>query len=97
MKKYTIKRYESKDYKNWNAFINKAKNATFLFHRDFMEYHKDRFEDYSLIVLDGNKWVAILPANRVGNTVHSHQGLSCGTIIVLDSIRIKEYLEIFGL
>ncbi len=95
MKKYTIKRYEFKDYKNWNAFIDKAKNATFLFHRDFMEDHKDRFEDYSLIVLDGDKWIAVLPANRVGNTVHSHQGLSYGTIIVLDSIRIKEYLEIF--
>ncbi|MFI0492336.1 MAG: GNAT family N-acetyltransferase, partial [Flavobacterium sp.] len=47
MKNYSVKRYQESDYKNWNAFIGKAKNATFLFHRDFMDYHKDRFQDYS--------------------------------------------------
>ena len=52
MKKYTIKQYEPTDYTKWNAFVNEAKNATFLFHRDFMEYHSDRFDDFSLLVYD---------------------------------------------
>lgn len=95
MKKYTIKRYESSDYKDWNAFVAKAKNATFLFHRDFMEYHKDRFEEYSLIVLDGNKWVAILPANRVGATLHSHQGLTYGGLVYPDKTQLAVVIEIF--
>ncbi len=94
MKNYTVKKYQESDYEPWNAFIGKAKNATFLFHRDFMEYHKERFEDYSLIVLEGNKWVAVLPANRVGNEVFSHQGLSYGTIVVQKEVRIQEYLNI---
>ena len=55
MKNYTIKQYELQDYENWNTFISKAKNATFLFHRDFMEYHSDRFLDASLIVLVDKK------------------------------------------
>ena len=94
MKNYSVKIYQESDYNHWNAFIDTAKNATFLFHRDFMEYHKDRFQDYSLIVLDGEKWVAVLPANRVENEVFSHQGLSYGTVIVQKGIRIEEYLSV---
>jgi hypothetical protein len=94
VKNYSVKIYQESDYKHWNAFIDKAKNATFLFHRDFMEYHKDRFQDYSLVVLDGEKWVAVLPANRVENEVFSHQGLSYGTVIIQKDIRIEEYLSI---
>ena len=52
MKNYSVKPYRESDYANWNAFIGQAKNATFLFHRDFMEYHKDRFEDFSLMVFE---------------------------------------------
>jgi len=92
VKKYTIKKYEPTDFEKWNAFISQAKNATFLFHRDFMGYHKNRFEDFSLIVLDGEKWVAVLPANKVGEVVYSHQGLSYGSIVVKNNIKIKEYL-----
>jgi hypothetical protein len=84
VKNYTVRLYQKNDYENWNAFIGRAKNATFLFHRDFMEYHSDRFEDYSLIVLDGEKWVAVLPANVVGNEVFSHQGLTYGGLVYLE-------------
>jgi hypothetical protein len=65
----------------WNDFVSKAKNATFLFHRNFMEYHEDRFSDYSLIVETENKWVAVLPANAVENQVFSHQGLTYGGLV----------------
>ena len=72
--KLFFKQSREKDYPSWNAFIGQAKNATFLFHRDFMEYHKDRFEDYSLMIFDNEKLVAVLPANKVGDVVFSHQG-----------------------
>ena len=81
MKNYSVKLYRESDYANWNAFIGQAKNATFLFHRDFMEYHKDRFEDFSLMVFEGEKLIAVLPANRVGNIVYSHQGLTYGGLV----------------
>ena len=57
MKKYLVRQYESKDYQDWNAFIGKAKNATFLFNRDFMEYHKERFDDFSLLIFVDEKLV----------------------------------------
>ncbi len=94
MKNYTVKRYHENDYKDWNAFIGKAKNATFLFHRDFMEYHKDRFEDYSLIVLDKEKWVAVLPANVVGNEVFSHQGLTYGGLVYNEKMKLASVIGI---
>ena len=95
MKKYTVKRYDPKDYDNWNAFIAKAKNSTFLFHRDFMEYHSDRFQDYSLIVLDKEKWVAVLPANSVGNEIFSHQGLTYGGLVYDEKRKLSAVIKIF--
>jgi hypothetical protein len=87
LKNYTIKKYETKDFCYWNAFIGKSKNATFLFHRDFMEYHQDRFQDYSLIVMEGETIVGVLPANRVGNIVYSHQGLTYGGLVYGDKLK----------
>ncbi len=94
MKNFSIKRYQKSDCENWNAFIGKAKNATFLFHRDFMEYHSDRFQDYSLIVLDKEKWIAVLPANRVENEIFSHQGLTYGGLIYTEKIKLAVVIEI---
>lgn len=95
MKNYTIKRYQENDYANWNAFISQAKNATFLFHRDFMDYHKDRFEDYSLQVFKGEKLVAVLPANRVENVVYSHQGLTYGGLVYEDKLKLASVILVF--
>ncbi|WP_035679081.1 GNAT family N-acetyltransferase [Flavobacterium limnosediminis] len=95
MKKYTVRKYQKSDYALWNDFIDQAKNATFLFHRDFMEYHSDRFEDFSLLVFDDEKLIALLPANKNGSEIHSHQGLSYGSFIVKKTIRIKEYTQVF--
>jgi hypothetical protein len=95
VKNYSVKIYQESDYNQWNAFIDTAKNATFLFHRDFMEYHKDRFPDYSLIVLDGEKWIAVLPANKVGNEVFSHQGLTYGGLVYNEKIKLASVIEIF--
>ena len=92
VKNYSVQKYQESDYEKWNAFIAQAKNATFLFHRDFMEYHKDRFEDYSLIVLDNEKWVAVLPANVVDNQVFSHQGLTFGGLVCLEDVKV-EFIE----
>lgn len=95
MKNYTVRLYHKNDYEHWNVFIGLAKNGTFLFHRDFMEYHSDRFRDYSLIVLDNEKWVAVLPANVVGNEVFSHQGLTYGGLVYNEKLKLAAVIETF--
>jgi len=87
VQKYTI------DKKNdWDHFVSNAKNGTFLFYRDYMEYHADRFEDYSLMIYSKNKLVALLPANVVGDTVYSHQGLTFGGIILNNKFHYQDAL-----
>ena len=95
MKSYTVRKYQSSDYPLWNEFVANAKNATFLFHRDFMEYHSDRFEDFSLLVFDEkNHLKAILPANRVGDNLYSHQGLTYGGVLLQNNIRLSDFVSI---
>jgi len=95
VKNYTVRKYSPDDYSKWNAFISSAKNATFLFHRDFMEYHSDRFEDFSLIVLEDEKWIAVLPANIKNDTVFSHQGLTYGGLIYNEKMKLSIAIAVF--
>ena len=95
MKQYQIRTYQKEDFALWNDFIQKAKNATFLFHRHFMEYHSERFEDYSLLVFDEDKLVAVLPANRIGDVVHSHQGLTYGGLVLAPKVKLSNTIAVF--
>lgn len=94
MKNYTVRRYTSEDFALWNAFISSAKNATFLFHRDFMEYHSDRFQDFSLLVFEDGELMSVIPANRVGDALYSHQGLTYGGFVFDDKIKLGEVISI---
>lgn len=47
-----------------------------------MEYHAERFEDFSLMVFDDEKLIAVLPANKIADEVFSHQGLTYGGLVL---------------
>lgn len=94
MDNYKVIKYSPAFYNEWNDFVKNSKNGTFLFYRNFMDYHKDRFEDFSLIVFKNEKLVAALPANKVGQKIYSHQGLTYGGLILPDHIPFKNTLEI---
>ena len=95
MTDYSVEIYQSKFKSVWNAFVSHSKNATFLLQRDFMEYHQDRFEDFSLIIFKKKKLVALLPANRVENDLHSHQGLTYGGFLLSKDVRFEIVLNSF--
>ena len=44
-----LESYGPGDRAAWDAFVRASKNGNFLFLRDYMEYHRDRFEDASLV------------------------------------------------
>ncbi|MCK5401785.1 MAG: GNAT family N-acetyltransferase [Flavobacteriaceae bacterium] len=92
---FKVRRYTTEDSNDWNKFVAKSKNATFLFHRDFMDYHSDRFDDYSLLVFKEEKLVAIFPANRVDNIIYSHQGLTYGGLVIHEALKFQDVLESF--
>lgn len=92
---YTARRYTSKDKELWNDFIASAKNATFLFNRNFMDYHQDRFEDYSIMIFKDELLYAMLPANKLGNKVISHQGLTYGSFVLQESGKLLYAFEAY--
>jgi hypothetical protein len=79
----------------WDSFVSNSKNGVFLFYRDYMEYHSDRFRDHSLMFYDGDKLVALLPANLDGGALFSHGGLTFGGVISDYSMRTPLMLSIF--
>ena len=40
-----VARYDKSQETEWNSFVGRSKNGTFLFNRGFMDYHADRFTD----------------------------------------------------
>ena len=92
-----LKRYSNSDKKSWDEFITISKNGIFLFLRDYMDYHKDRFTDHSILFFKNNKLIAVLPANEKGNELISHGGLTFGGLVMSMDIRATEVLEIFEL
>lgn len=91
-----IIKYQNKHRKLWNDFVRKAKNSHFFFEREYMEYHSDKFDDFSLLVFDdNNKLISMLPANIEGDTLYSHQGLTFGGFLISDKIKTQTILNIF--
>jgi len=79
---FEIVRYTADKAEEWNKFVAESKNGTFLFDRHYMDYHSDRFEDYSLMFYRDGGLYALLPANREDNILWSHRGLTYGGIIM---------------
>lgn len=91
----TIQKYNPTQEKTWNEFVANSKNATFLFNRNYMDYHAERFVDNSLMFFEEGNLVALLPANLKDGALYSHQGLTYGGLITNSKMRITLMLNIF--
>ena len=91
----SIETYNNSFKDDWNKFIDISKNSTFLFKRDFMDYHSDKFKDHSLLVYKNSELIALFPLNINEGKVYSHQGLTYGGVIVKDDIKFVKFLELF--
>ena len=89
-----VRRYHEEDAVGWNGVNAAARNGHFLFDRGFMEYHRDRFDDHSLIATEDDRIQALLPANRAGDIVFSHQGLTFGGLVLADACRQSRVLSV---
>ncbi|MGB3605766.1 FemAB family protein [Psychroserpens sp.] len=54
-----------------------------------MDYHQDRFKDFSLMVYKDKKIIAVLPANIVGTSLFSHQGLTYGGLYYTNDLSLE--------
>ena len=79
---FDIVRYTPEHKAEWNRFVAQSKNGTFLFNRDYMDYHSDRFQDCSLMFYRERRLYALMPANRKGDVFQSHAGLTYGGLVM---------------
>lgn len=97
LKMIEVRRYQATDKNDWNDLLSRSRIDSFLFNRDFMDYHSDRFTDHSFLIYRKGKLVALLPGNIDYKTFHSHQGLTYGGLITSNKITTGYVIQIFEL
>lgn len=99
-----IQRYTPSKKTEWDSFVKESKNGSFLFLRDYMDYHAydpvlnptGRFHDHSLLYYNRKgKLLAIMPANEDGTELWSHQGLTYGGLVLSYMTRTEDVCEMF--
>lgn len=75
-------RYCASSEDTWDDFIQDCPMSTFLHSRRFLSYHGDRFDDYSLLFVNQDALLGVLPAAASAeNAVESHPGATFGGIV----------------
>ena len=91
----TIIRYTDEKADLWNQFNRQSKNYLFMFDRNYMDYHRDRFKDHSLLFYDDDKLIAILPLSEHDEMLISHGGLTYGGFITDSKMKQHTMLDCF--
>jgi Acetyltransferase (GNAT) domain len=89
-------KYKPQRQHQWDDFVSRSKNGTFLFYREYMDYHADRFPDSSLMIIDEQEnLLALLPATAQADTLSSHAGLTFGGLVTDSRMKAALMLEVF--
>jgi len=92
-----VRKYTPDLKEKWDQLIKISRADTFLFYRDYMDYHSDRFIDNSLLIYRKGKLEGVLPGNLNETTFYSHQGLTYGGLVTTTKITGTDTLKIFQL
>lgn len=92
----TVVRYTEDKVDIWNQFNKQSKNSLFMFDRNYMDYHKDRFKDHSLLFYDEDKLIALLPMSEHDDMLISHGGLTYGGFITDSKMKQHTMMDCFG-
>jgi len=85
-----IRRYIDALRPTWDRFIPTTKNRSFLFLRGYMDYHRERFSDHSLLFLVNRRLLACLPGHVADGKLCSHLGLTFGGLLLHRDIRLHQ-------
>lgn len=90
--------YDDSKKQLWNDFVVASRNATFILNRDYMDYHRARVIDASLIIVDDNGNIAALFAASAHNgEIRAHGALTYGGLILPYSSPASSVIDIFGI
>ncbi len=93
---FEIKKYNPKLESEWNKFISASQNATFLHNREYMDYHKHRFDDFSLMIYKKTNLLAVLPAHKINDVIFAHKGLTYADFLFHKKLKTAHKVEIMA-
>lgn len=69
----SIKQFKEEfpENKEWNLFIKNNSDGHFFFETDYLFYHKERFEDFSLMLYNKNELICVFPACFVKSSLET--------------------------
>jgi hypothetical protein len=91
-----VRPYTAEDEDRWDRLCEQSAAASFLHHRRFLSHHGDRFIDRSLVLVDGDRWLGVLPAALSpsdSRVVESHPGLTYGGFVHDGALRGERAIE----
>jgi hypothetical protein len=89
-----VRPFAATERQRWDEFVETSKNGLFIFQRDYMEYHADRFEDHSLMFCRDDEPIALLPAHLDDGILYSHAGLTFGGFVTDYWMKAEVMLEL---
>lgn len=92
----TVERYSPEKKEIWDQFVETSRNGLFIFYRNYMDYHRERFPDHSLIFFEESEVIALIPGTIINNTYHSPGGLTFGGIIIDNSMTTTKMMSVFN-
>lgn len=78
----------------WDQFVLSTSGGTLHSRREFLNYHKEKFEDLSFIFTLDNEIVAVLAAAVLNDKLVSHPGASYGGLIYKQNLKLEQVSEI---
>src|SRR5471030_1554676 len=93
-----IEKFSSESDNKWDNFIEQnSVNGTFFHSIKFLNYHKDRFNDYSLIIKKSENFVALIPSCEViednKKIFYSHKGSTFGGIVINNKFNTLNHID----
>jgi Acetyltransferase (GNAT) domain len=89
--------YTAADGDAWDELVGRASMATFLHTRRYLSYHRDRFKDCSLLIMDDRERLAgLFPAAldpQDETRVVSHPGITYGGVLHAGRLRGERMID----
>jgi RimJ/RimL family protein N-acetyltransferase len=80
-----INNYTDEMINLWDNFVlNQSLNGTIYHTQMFLSYHKNKFNDKSILIYNNNELVGVFPCCEINGDFYSHKGSTCGGLVILE-------------
>lgn len=86
--------YTSDLRRDWDQLISDGVNSALVHYRGYLDYHKDRFLDCSVMIYEGDVLLGVFPAEEKEKAIYSHRGITFGDVVFKKKLEKKYLAEI---